>query len=327
MKTRLAAFAAVTVCLLAGVAVVPVLCPGTRAAAGDAVTDLAARVDALEREVVRLRAAAVSDGVSALRDLEIPDALDLCGTPLPMKRPEVREAIAYELVLSIGKPTMPLLWMRRAPIVLPQIESRLRARGLPDDLKYVAMVESDLRWTPESPAGAVGLWQFMSPTGRRFGLRIDRFFDDRMDPDRATEAALDLLGQLRARFGDWNLALAAYNAGEGTVQRALSDQGKRDYFDLYLPYETRRYVPRLAAAKLIFTDPERYGLFRMEPLYRPEYRSVEIDVKEPAGDLRRAARAAGLDYAALRVHNPNLRGNSLPPGRHRMRVPAAPSPR
>ncbi len=317
-RTIIAAAAAISLITLAAL-----LAPGRSGAsrAQGVGEDLAPQVAEWTRQVAELRAALAEGQPGALAHLEVPTAMELFGRRLPMERPEIREAVAYELVLTVGKPTMPLLWMRRAPVALPPIESRLQRAGLPADLKYVAMIESDLRWTPESPAGAIGLWQFVNATGRRFGLAIDRNMDERKDPDRSTDAALAYLVELHREFGDWLLAVAAYNAGENALRQALAEQGARGYFDLYLPYETRRYVPRLIAAKLVFESPERYGLFRMTPLYSPKYRYIDVESRGGGVDLRQLARERGLDYSTLRSHNPQLRSWLLPPGRHRLRTP------
>jgi membrane-bound lytic murein transglycosylase D len=318
VKTRiplllgLVAAAAVAVCAAFAVR------PDTESSSGD----VAADVQALRREVGELRAQLVAGNVaSTLAHLDVPDRLDVCGQPMPLDRAEIRDALAFELILTAGKPTMPLLWMRRSAVVMPDIEAKLKARGLPDDLKYLPMIESDMRWVPESPAGAVGLWQFMERTGKRYGLRVDGSLDERMDPERSTDAALGYLAELRRISSDWFLALASYNAGEGAVQRAVAEQGTRSYFDLYLPLETRRYVYRLAAAKLIYENPEKYGLFRMAPLYQPKYRHVDVDAGRGGGDLRDFARAQKVTYATLRTHNPQLRGPRMPSGKLRLRIP------
>jgi hypothetical protein len=259
-----------------------------------------------------------------LAQLPIPEQLTFCGTPVPLDRSAVREAIAYELVLSVGKPTMPLLWMRRAPNVLPAIERELNRRGLPNDLKYLPMIESDLRWTARSPANAVGLWQFVDGTARRYGLRIDSFMDERLDPDRSTEAGLSYLKDLHQQFGDWFLTFAAYNSGEGRVQQALQEQASHSYFDMYLPYETRRYVPRLIAAKLIYESPENYGLVRMQPLHVTQYRTENLVVRATQGELRTLAAALGWDYASLRLANPQFKSSKLPKGTYRVRIAEEP---
>jgi len=257
-----------------------------------------------------------------LADLPVPDQATFCGQPVPLERPEVREALAYELILTVGRPTMPLLWTRRAPAVLPMIEARLRESKLPDDLKYVAMIESDLRWTTRSPAGALGLWQFIAGTATRYGLAVDKVLDERLDPERSTDAALRYLTALKTEFGDWFLAMAAYNAGENAVRNAIRDNGApAPYFDLYLPYETRRYVYRALAAKLVFQDPEAYGLVRMAPLFVPEFARTVVEQKAGTIALREVAARHGIGYAALRTANPQLKEAMLPHGRYVLRIP------
>ncbi len=293
--------------------------PTGSAAAPGSVGDLQAQIREIQRQLPGAPAL-------ALARLEVPAAADFCGRPIPLDRPEVREALAYELLLTTGRPMMPMLWMRRSPWVLPMIEEKLAAAGLPDDLKYVAMIESDLRETVRSPAGAEGLWQFMRGTARRYGLRVDRYLDQRRSPEKATDAAIAYLEDLHQEFGDWLLAVAAYNSGEKTVRRAIEDAGSDDYFSLYLPAETRRYVPRLLAAKLITTAPESYGLVRLMPYHHPRYRIVEVRVQRSRADLRKLAAEHGLDYSALRLANPQIRSSWLPRGTHRLRVPISSQP-
>lgn len=287
---------------------------GAQGGAGETEAGLRERVAALEALLPQA-------GTRPLAGLPIPAAATLCGQPVPLERPDVREALAYELVLTAGRPLMPMLWMRRAPGTLPLIESRLRARGFPEDLKYLAMIESDLRWTNRSPAGALGLWQFMQATGSRYGLKVDRFIDERLDPDRSTEAALSHLGDLQRVLGDWFLALAAYNAGEGAVRRAAQEQPGASYFDLYLPAETRRYVYRMLAAKLVMEQPERYGLVALDPIFVPRFKTAEVEVKGAAADLRALSRERGWNYLGVRVANPQILGPTLPKGRHSLRIP------
>jgi len=278
-------------------------------------------LEELRRQLDEIEEALPAARSRALADLQVPSAVELCGQIVPLDRPEVREALAYELLLAVGRPLMPMLWERRAPSLLPQIETRLAAADLPDDIKYLAMVESDLRLTVRSPAGAVGLWQFMRDTGRRYGLRVDRYIDERMDPDLSTDAAVAYLKDLHDRFGDWFVAFAAYNAGETRVQNALDEQSPPSYFDMYLPYETRRYVHRIVVAKLLHENPATYGLATMSPLHVPHYKTVEVQVRPARADLRVLAREHGLGYASLRLANPKLLGPWLPRGTHRLRVP------
>ncbi|MCU0230338.1 MAG: lytic transglycosylase domain-containing protein [Acidobacteria bacterium] len=309
----------------------PLVLAGGLIATGLATAWLAAgTIDAAPVAGTGATEAAGDPGLEALRtlparvlaDLPVPEQATFCGQPVPLERPEVREALAYELVLTVGRPTMPLLWTRRAPAVLPLIESRLREARLPEDLKYVAMIESDLRWTTRSPAGALGLWQFIAGTATRYGLKVDKVLDERMDPERSTDAALRYLRDLKTEFGDWFLAMAAYNSGENTVRGAIKNNGgPAPYFDLYLPYETRRYVYRALAAKLVFQDPEAYGLVRMTPLFVPEFTRVVIEQKEGTIALREVAARHGVGYAALRTANPQLKEAVLPKGQYTLRLP------
>ena len=279
-----------------------------------AVVDLRAQLEEIRKQLPGAPAL-------ALAQLKVPEEGEFCAQAFPLDRPMVREALAYELILTTGRPLMPMLWMRRAPGILPMIESKLAEAGLPDDLKYVAVIESDLRLTPRSPAGAVGLWQFMRATARQYGLRVDRYLDERKDPIRSTDAALRHLADLHEEFGDWFLALAAYNAGKKKIQNAVKDAPGKDYFDLYLPYETRRYLPRLMAAKLVTEDPESYGLVRMNAFHLPRYRIVEVQVRRSRADLKQLSEEHGLDYAALRLVNLQVRTSRLPRGNYRLRVP------
>jgi hypothetical protein len=289
--------------------------PGTASAAS------ADEISQLRRQLAEIREELPLASARALASIRVPDEATLCGQRIDLSRPELREALVYELVLAVGRPLMPMLWSRRAPEVLPLIEASLEEAGLPDDLKYVAMVESDLRLNVRSPAGAEGLWQFMRDTARRYGLRVDRYLDERRDPERSTEAAIAHLTDLHEEFGDWFLAMAAYNAGERRVSEALAEQGDIGYFDMYLPYETRRYVYRVLAAKLVYEDPGAYGLSPMVPLHVPSYAIVEVQVRGARADLRELAKEHGFGYAALRLANPKLGGAWLPRGTHRLRVP------
>jgi hypothetical protein len=261
-----------------------------------------------------------------LAELELPEELQLCGKKLRLADPAIREALTYELLLTLGRPMMPMLWLRRAPEYLPLIERQLEEAGLPDDLKYVAVVESDLRPWVRSPAGALGLWQIMRPTGRRHGLRIDRYIDERLDPVRAGEAGMAYLKALHEQFGDWFLALAAYNAGHNAVRRSLERDDSRDYFEVFLPRETRRYVLRIAAAKIVMTNPDRYGIPRLEPVPVPEPREVVVEVEQARQPLEEVARAQGVGYGILRRLNPRLVSRWLPRGEHRLRLPAEGEP-
>jgi peptidoglycan lytic transglycosylase D len=216
---------------------------------------------------------------------------------------------------------------RGAPY-LPRIREIFAAEGVPRDLAYLGLVESAFKPRALSRARARGVWQFIPETGRRFGLKQDWWVDERSHPDKATRAAARYLRQLHAMFGDWNLALAAYNAGEQRVRRAVQRRGTRDFWKLartraLLP-ETRRYVPLIHAAILVAKAPERYGFDHVVP--EPERPFEHVPV-EGAVDLRVIAECAETTLDEVRFLNPDLRRLATPAdGSFDVRVPRGAGP-
>jgi hypothetical protein len=267
--------------------------------------------------------AATWSGQRVKRDHELPAKVVLCGQTLNLSSPSARERLETEFILVVNQPAQVGLWRRRAQEFFPHMEAELKAAGLPDDLKYLAVAESDLRPWVVSPAGALGLWQFMPGTARRFGLTVNYSLDQRHLPEDLLEAAKVYLKSLHALFGDWPLALAAYNAGEGRISKAMALQGVRDYSQLNLPRETERYVYRIAAIKIILENPAAYGFTVAPPAqgYQPRQfarRTVTVPDKSGWPEL---AKAAGCDYKTLRMMNPHMRGTSFS-GTYEVRVPA-----
>lgn len=219
------------------------------------------------------------------------------------------------------------LWLEREGMYGEFIRSRLRERGMPEDLLYLAMIESGLSNRAVSHAAAVGLWQFIAETGRRYGLEVSAYVDERRDPVKATDAALDYLEYLYDRFGSWYLAGAGYNSGENRVGRIMremtgSERGTdADYWRIAprLPRETRDYVPLMLAAGHIGKDPNSYGFYGIEHHPPLAFDRVEVDGGIP---LTAVAQAAGVDVAAVRDLNPHLIRGITPPGRKwEVRVP------
>jgi membrane-bound lytic murein transglycosylase D len=205
-------------------------------------------------------------------------------------------------------------YLARSTRYRPMIQAELAAREMPQDLFYLAMIESGFSPQAYSKASAVGLWQFMAPTARAYHLRVEWWVDERRDPERATTAALDHLLDLHEMFGDWYLAAAAYNAGAGRVRGAMRKTGGTDYWSTalpgYLARETRSYVPKLIAAAIIGHHPERYGFTGIT--FEPEltYDTVEAPHSSTIESL---AGCAGLDEAQFQELNPALRRWALPP--------------
>lgn len=209
-------------------------------------------------------------------------------------------------------------WLAREARYSAMIRAKLRERGMPEDLLYLAMVESGFLPRARSPAEAWGLWQFLDGTARDYGLTVNAYVDERRDPLRATDAALDYLDYLHRRFGSWYLAAAAYNAGENRVARILRTraEGRMGEENLFweilehLPRETQAYVPRMIAAATVAKERERYGI-RFEPYDPYEFERVFVPGLTP---LRKVAEAAGVPAEVLRELNLHLVRGVTPPG-------------
>jgi hypothetical protein len=234
----------------------------------------------------------------------------------------VRESLDREFTIVAWSRAQTTMWLKRAHRYFPEIEQKLRKKLLPLDLKYVVLVESDLLPKAKSPAGAAGFWQFIVPTAQRFQLKANDKVDERLEFGASTDAALQYLQMLHRQFQNWALALAAYNCGEGRVQKELAAQGVNSFYYLSLPDETERYVHRILAAKIILEDPARYG-YDLPPdqLYPPlSFEEVEFTAAQEV-PVRRLAEACGSYYKAIKTLNPWIKGAVLPPGSYRLKVP------
>lgn len=211
----------------------------------------------------------------------------------------------------------------RSGLYRPMIVAALREAGMPEELSWLPLVESGFKVKALSRARALGLWQFIASTGYRYDLQRGDFVDERMDPEKATRAAIAYLRDLHGLFGDWTTALAAYNCGEGNVQRQINRQSA-GYFDQFwdlfvlLPRETARYVPRMLATLAIVKDPETYGFELPEPLPPLEYDTIEVRRSIALSDADKALHLEGGTLAAL---NPQLRYSATPNERYGLKVP------
>jgi len=205
-------------------------------------------------------------------------------------------------------------WLERSGKYIPMMSEILQKKGLPPDLVYLAMIESGFNLRAKSHAAAVGPWQFIGPTALRYGLRVDSWVDERMDPEKSTIAAANYLGDLYEMFQSWELAAAGYNCGEHRVQAAIDTYNLYDYWlisDLALPKETRDYVPKLMAALIIAKNPQKYGfsgIYYSEPL---RYEKVSVPPQKNLNDI---ARIIGASNYTLTELNPNLKHGVTPPG-------------
>ncbi len=252
----------------------------------------------------------------------IPREIELCGEPVPLQYRDVRERLEREFIISVYNHAQVYLWLKRKTRYFPHIEKRLREENLPDDLKYLAVAESDLMDYAYSPKGAAGHWQFIRSTGRRYGLSINRRKDERLNFFKATNAAFNYLKELHDEFGSWALAMAAYNCGEIRVRKEIAEQGVRDYYRLKLPRETERYVFRIIAIKLILSNPEKYGyhLPANEQYAEIKAEHVWIRSKVPV-HMRIIAQACNTCFKVIKELNPDYRGYYIPAGLHEISVP------
>ncbi len=248
--------------------------------------------------------------------------MSLCGEPVPLERPDVRERLEYEFYYLLDREGLLVMYLKRAARCNPIVEVILEMEELPEDLKYVPVAESGLAYRARSPAKAVGYWQFIERTAERYGLKVDSYVDERRDLTRSTMAAAAYLKDLYEMLGSWTTALAGYNWGEKNVARTAKEQGTRSYYDLYLPRETERYIFRILALKLIMENPAAYSIqVPAEELYRlPKVMEVDIESETPI-TIDILADCSETGARTIRGLNPWMRRNVLPGGRYVIAVP------
>jgi len=251
-----------------------------------------------------------------------PEKIDLCGEPVPLEFQEVQERFDREFTLVVYNHAQVYLWLKRMERYFPWIEERLRYYGLPEDLKYVAIVESDLMPNVCSPKGAAGPWQFMPSTGSSYGLEQRGSIDKRYDFERATDSAFRFLQDLYKRYRSWSVALAVYNCGDKRVLEEMRAQGVRDYYHLKLPLETERYVMRVLAIKAVLGNPGQYGYCLPKGMGYQELRldQVKVNFSRPV-PIQTIANAAGITYREFKRLNPVFRAEEIPAGPQELKLP------
>jgi hypothetical protein len=259
---------------------------------------------------------------SLMASVKITEPIDFCGEPLPLDNREVRERLEKELLLTIWDRPQVVLWIKRTTRYLPIIEKMLRENDMPDDLKYVAIAESALRPHVGSSKGAIGFWQFLESTGKKYGLRINSEIDERRNIFASTLAAIHYFKDLYQMLGSWTLAAAAFNMGEMGLQAEIVSQKTDDYYQLYLPLETQRFIFRIISAKIILSDPQRFGYEFTEPdLYPPlNFDRVHVECFQDTPIII-VARAANTHFKAIKDLNPEIRGHFLAAGMHSLLIP------
>jgi membrane-bound lytic murein transglycosylase D len=257
--------------------------------------------------------------VSSVKNM---DTLSFCGERVPLENQEVLERFEKELLLSIWDRPQVILWLKRSRRYLPYIEKMLKENHMPEDLKYLAIAESALRPHAGSRKGATGFWQFLADTGRKYGLIIDENIDERRNLFASTRAAIKYFEALHQSMGSWTLAAAAYNMGEEGLTAEIMVQHNRDYYRLYLPLETQRFVFRILSTKLILLDPVKFGFNLTHDDYYPalEFDRITIDCFQEI-PLSLIAKASGTDFKVIKDLNPEIRGHYLTEGTHTILIP------
>lgn len=241
----------------------------------------------------------------------IPSELSFAGERAPMERWDVREKFDKEFLNNYYNQGNVLYLIKLAHRNFPVISARLKAQGVPDDFKYLCIAESNMQGWATSRVGAAGYWQFMSGTAPGYGLEVSSQADERRDLERSTDAACKYLKQAYSRFGNWTAAAASYNCGMGGYNKAATAQKTRNYYDLYLPEETNKYIFRILTFKYLLENAEELGFVVNESdKYQPLNTRV-VKVTSSIPNLADFAIQNGTSYKVLKTLNPWIRSNSL----------------
>lgn len=251
-----------------------------------------------------------TEAMKFVTPVPVPDSISFAGEKVPLELFYVREQLDRELTVNTYWHSSTLLTLKRAARWFPVIEPLLQREGIPDDFKYLALIESGLM-NVVSPSGAAGYWQFLEKTAREYGLEVNKEVDERYHVHKSTKAACAYLKKSMGQFGSWTLAAASYNAGPNKIFESMEDQLSKNYYELYLNDETSRYVFRILALKCIYEDPVKYG-FKLQPgdLYVP-LRTTFFDVNSTVSNLAIFARDHQISYRMLKELNPWLRSDRL----------------
>lgn len=243
--------------------------------------------------------------------LRLPDELSFCGEKVPLDIPEVRERAEREFYVNIQSPGQLILNMKRTARYFPLFDKIFKEEGVPSDLKYLSLAESAL-YMAKSPKDAVGLWQFLEPTAKRFGLMVTEEVDERKHVEKSTRAAIKYLKNGFQRFNSWSLAAAGYNQGTDGIADDVSFQQKNNYYDLYLNDETSRYLLRIVILKEFIEHGAKYGLVIPQSEYYQETQYSIVRESSAIPNLSAWAIANGTTYKDVKMLNPWIRKRSLP---------------
>jgi len=242
---------------------------------------------------------------------EVPNEISFAGEKAPMDLIYISEKMDREFLINTYWHNSTILSIKRSNRWFPVIEPILKKNNIPNDFKFLALIESGLM-NVKSPAGALGFWQFLENTGREYGLEVNKEIDERLHVEKATQAACDYLNDSFEEFQDWTLVAAAYNAGKRRIREAIEKQGIRNYYKLYLNEETSRYVFRILAIKTIYEHPTKYGFYLRNADLYPVIPTTNIEVNSTIPDLVQFASDHNINYRVLKEFNPWLKSDKLP---------------
>lgn len=243
-------------------------------------------------------------------DIEFQDDITFAGERVPLEMFNIRERYERELLSNCYFHSNTMLLLKRSKRWFPVIEPILEKYQIPDDFKYLCVIESTLT-NAVSPSGAVGFWQFMESTGKDFGLEINKDVDMRYNVELETEAACKYFQKAYKTFNNWTLVAASFNAGTRRVQKFMKEQKVTSYYDLLMADETERYVFRILAIKTIFENPEQHGIYISKNLEYQPFKYKKVTIKEDIDNWADFAKEHGITYKLLKTFNPWLRSNKL----------------
>lgn len=248
---------------------------------------------------------------TVFRSVDIPDSAFFAGERVPLERFDVREALDRELIVNSYFHSQTIRFLKLAPRYFQIIEPILNEEGIPDDFKYLAVAESGLDPRAESPANAIGFWQFLSGTARDYGLEVNSEVDERFHVEKATRAACDYMKDAYQKYGNWTMVAASFNAGMRGVDRQVERQKADNYYDLLFVEETQRYVFRILALKLVLENPERYNFIIGDEERYPFIETKEVEINGKVEDFADFAKKHNINYKLLKDFNPWLRQTYL----------------
>lgn len=242
---------------------------------------------------------------------QLPDKINFAGEAVPMDNFDIRESLDRELLIFANFHSQTILFLKKLPRYFAIIEPILKKNDIPNDFKYLALAESYFVDKALSPAGALGIWQFMKAAAMAHGLEINNEVDERLNIEKATQAACSYLNESYQRYRNWTMVAASYNAGMNGIDRQIDIQDSRNYYDLLLNEETGRYIFRILALKTVMTNPEKYGFSVDEKDKYPVIPTKTVEIKGPITNMVSFAHSHQINYKILKYFNPWLRQPEL----------------